>query len=104
MRSSSLRKAAMRVRIDYSSISITKFQLCITSFRVILNTFPWLIFQDISYCFLAPLQALSKTLTEDELFYLREQFALLEPDKNGSIKLDNVKTVSTSYPHPSLFP
>nr|GLL23680.1 CDPK-related kinase 5-like [Ipomoea trifida] len=40
----------------------------------------------------AAMRALSKTLTEDELFYLREQFALLEPDKNGSIKLDNVKT------------
>ncbi|XWS62874.1 hypothetical protein CRYUN_Cryun06bG0048000 [Craigia yunnanensis] len=39
----------------------------------------------------AALKALSKTLTVDELFYLREQFALLEP-KNGSITLDNIKT------------
>lgn len=38
-------------------------------------------------------QALSKTLTGDELFYLKEQFALLEPNKNGSITLDSVKTV-----------
>ncbi|XP_022763348.1 CDPK-related protein kinase-like isoform X2 [Durio zibethinus] len=37
------------------------------------------------------LKALSKTLTVDELFYLREQFALLEP-KNGSITLENIKT------------
>ncbi|XP_027345639.1 CDPK-related kinase 5 isoform X1 [Abrus precatorius] len=38
----------------------------------------------------AALRALSKTLTADELFYLREQFALLEPSKNGSISLENV--------------
>ncbi|XVE66875.1 hypothetical protein DITRI_Ditri08aG0115100 [Diplodiscus trichospermus] len=38
----------------------------------------------------AALKALSKTLTVDELFYLREQFALLEP-KNGSITLENIK-------------
>lgn len=37
------------------------------------------------------LRALSKTLTVDELFYLKEQFALLEPNKNGSICLDNIK-------------
>ncbi|XP_057768466.1 CDPK-related protein kinase-like [Salvia miltiorrhiza] len=40
----------------------------------------------------AALRALSKTLTADELFYLREQFALLEPNKNGTICLDNIKT------------
>ncbi|KAG8497933.1 hypothetical protein CXB51_007259 [Gossypium anomalum] len=39
----------------------------------------------------AALKALSKTLTPDELFYLREQFALLDP-KNGSITLENFKT------------
>uniref|UniRef100_A0A2P2L944 CROOKED family protein n=1 Tax=Rhizophora mucronata TaxID=61149 RepID=A0A2P2L944_RHIMU len=39
----------------------------------------------------AALKALSKTLTGDELFYLKEQFALLEPNKNGTISLDNVK-------------
>lgn len=38
-------------------------------------------------------QALSKTLTVDELFYLKEQFALLEPNKNGTISLENIKTV-----------
>ncbi|XP_050204637.1 CDPK-related kinase 5 [Mercurialis annua] len=40
----------------------------------------------------AALRALSKTLTVDELFYLKEQFALLEPSKNGTISLDNIKT------------
>ncbi|KAL0288136.1 UNVERIFIED_CONTAM: CDPK-related kinase [Sesamum calycinum] len=39
----------------------------------------------------AALRALSKTLTADELFYLKEQFALLEPNKNGTISLDNIK-------------
>ncbi|CAA0840933.1 CDPK-related kinase 5 [Striga hermonthica] len=39
----------------------------------------------------AALRALSKTLTVDELFYLREQFAHLEPSKNGTISLDNIK-------------
>jgi len=37
---------------------------------------------------------LSKTLTADELYYLREQFSLLEPSKNGSISLENVNKVS----------
>ncbi|OVA01771.1 Protein kinase domain [Macleaya cordata] len=40
----------------------------------------------------AALRALSKTLTVDELIYLKEQFALLEPNKNGSIGLDNIRT------------
>ncbi|GMI88221.1 CDPK-related kinase [Hibiscus trionum] len=39
----------------------------------------------------AALKALSKTLTADELFYMRVQFALFEP-KNGSITLENIKT------------
>ncbi|KAK9678577.1 hypothetical protein RND81_11G220500 [Saponaria officinalis] len=39
----------------------------------------------------AALRALSKTLTEDELFYLKEQFNLLQPSKNGTISLDNIK-------------
>lgn len=39
------------------------------------------------------LQALSKTLTVDELFYLKEQFALLEPDRNGTINLESIKKV-----------
>ncbi|PPS07296.1 hypothetical protein GOBAR_AA13350 [Gossypium barbadense] len=41
----------------------------------------------------AALRALSKTLTVDELFYLKEQFALLEPNKNGTISLENIKAV-----------
>ncbi|KAM1390750.1 hypothetical protein ACFX2I_018541 [Malus domestica] len=40
----------------------------------------------------AALRALSKTLTVDELSYLKEQFALLEPNKNGTISLENIKT------------
>lgn len=43
------------------------------------------------------LQALSKTLTVDELFYLKGQFALLEPNKNGCITLENIKLVSFMY-------
>ncbi|XP_028760474.1 CDPK-related kinase 5 [Neltuma alba] len=41
----------------------------------------------------AALRALSKTLTADELFYLKEQFTLLEPNKNGTISLENIKAV-----------
>ncbi|WOK93429.1 CDPK-related kinase 5-like [Canna indica] len=41
----------------------------------------------------AALRALSKTLTVDELFYLKGQFALLEPNKNGCITLENIKLV-----------
>ncbi|KAL4367619.1 hypothetical protein GQ457_05G007020 [Hibiscus cannabinus] len=41
----------------------------------------------------AALRALSKTLTADELFYLKEQFALLEPNKNGTISIENIKAV-----------
>ncbi|XP_057494650.1 CDPK-related kinase 5-like isoform X2 [Actinidia eriantha] len=40
----------------------------------------------------AALRALSKTLTAEELFYLKEQFALLQPNKNGSITFDNIRT------------
>ncbi|KAA8536169.1 hypothetical protein F0562_028647 [Nyssa sinensis] len=39
----------------------------------------------------AALRALSKTLSVDELFYLKEQFSLLEPNKNGSITLENIR-------------
>ncbi|GLT39035.1 hypothetical protein SLA2020_132430 [Shorea laevis] len=39
----------------------------------------------------AALRALSKTLTVEELFYLKEQYALLEPNKNGTISLENIK-------------
>nr|XP_027192836.1 CDPK-related protein kinase isoform X2 [Cicer arietinum] len=38
------------------------------------------------------LKALSKTLATDELNYLKEQFTLLEPNKNGTISLENIKT------------
>ncbi|KAJ4965464.1 hypothetical protein NE237_017313 [Protea cynaroides] len=43
----------------------------------------------------AALRALSKTLTVDELFYLKEQFVLLEPNKNDSINLENIKAALT---------
>lgn len=39
------------------------------------------------------LQALSKTLTIDELVHLKQQFSLLEPNKNGTINVDNIKAV-----------
>ncbi|CAK8562378.1 unnamed protein product [Lathyrus sativus] len=39
----------------------------------------------------AALRALSKTLAADELNYLKEQFSLLEPSKNGTISLENIK-------------
>ncbi|KAD6795892.1 hypothetical protein R6Q59_020198 [Mikania micrantha] len=39
----------------------------------------------------AALRALSKTLTVDELLYFREQFSLLEPSKNGSISMEDIK-------------
>ncbi|XP_002521854.2 CDPK-related kinase 5 isoform X1 [Ricinus communis] len=39
----------------------------------------------------AALRTLSKTLTVDELCYLKEQFALLEPNKNGTITLENFR-------------
>ncbi|XP_019424037.1 PREDICTED: CDPK-related kinase 5-like isoform X1 [Lupinus angustifolius] len=45
----------------------------------------------------AALRALSKTLTADELYYLREQFALLEPSKNGSISLENINQALMKY-------
>ncbi|CAL5324991.1 unnamed protein product [Camellia sinensis] len=40
-------------------------------------------------------QALAKTLTVDELSYLKEQFVLLEPNKSGTISLDNVEAALT---------
>lgn len=43
----------------------------------------------------AALRALSKTLTVDEIFYLKEQYALLEPNKNGTISFDNIKSALT---------
>ncbi|KAJ8529326.1 hypothetical protein K7X08_036161 [Anisodus acutangulus] len=39
----------------------------------------------------AALKALSKALTEDELVYLRAQFMLLEPSKDGRISLENFR-------------
>lgn len=41
------------------------------------------------------MQALARTLTTDQLFYLREQFELLGPNKSGYITLQNLKTALT---------
>ena len=43
-------------------------------------------------------QTLAKTLTVAQLAYLREQFTLLGPNKNGFISMQNFKTVS-SFPN-----
>ncbi|RWR90003.1 CDPK-related kinase 5 [Cinnamomum micranthum f. kanehirae] len=43
----------------------------------------------------AALRALSKTLSLDELFYLKEQFALFEPNKHGCIALENIRMALT---------
>ncbi|CAA2981269.1 CDPK-related kinase 5 [Olea europaea subsp. europaea] len=43
----------------------------------------------------AALRSLSKTLTVDQLFYLKEQFALLEPSKNDTISIENIKEAFT---------
>ncbi|KAK3014912.1 hypothetical protein RJ639_009876 [Escallonia herrerae] len=40
----------------------------------------------------AALKALSRALTENELVYLRAQFMLLEPNKDGRVSLDNFRT------------
>nr|AAL30817.1 calcium/calmodulin-dependent protein kinase CaMK4 [Arabidopsis thaliana] len=40
----------------------------------------------------AALKALKKALTENELVYLRAQFMLLGPNKDGSVSLENFKT------------
>ncbi|XP_042504832.1 CDPK-related kinase 1-like [Macadamia integrifolia] len=40
----------------------------------------------------AALRALSKTLTVDQLTYLREQFTMLGPNKSGFISMQNFKT------------
>ncbi|CAM8985747.1 unnamed protein product [Rhodiola kirilowii] len=44
----------------------------------------------------AALRALAKTLTEDELNYMREQFQLLEPNKSGTISFENIKMALTN--------
>ncbi|KAH0847905.1 hypothetical protein HID58_091697 [Brassica napus] len=44
----------------------------------------------------AALTALSKTLITDELLYLKAQFALLAPNKNGLITLDNIRSALAS--------
>ncbi len=56
------------------------------------------------FIFLALRQALSKTLMEEDLVYLRAQFLLLEPNKNGRLTFENFRTVHFQTCHfPSLF-
>ncbi|OEL38834.1 CDPK-related kinase 5, partial [Dichanthelium oligosanthes] len=93
IRSSSLRKAALRV-------STSKF--CSDYYRFVLHDIPSSVWQlSLALCYsksvlLIPERlALSKTLTVDELFYLKAQFSLLEPDRNGCITLDNIRMALT---------
>lgn len=44
---------------------------------------------------------MSKTLTVNELFYMEEQYALLEPSRNGFISLENIKTVRILHQNPA---
>ncbi len=56
------------------------------------------------FIFLALPQALSKTLMEEDLVYLRAQFLLLEPNKNGRVTFENFRMVHFQTCHfPSLF-
>jgi hypothetical protein len=56
------------------------------------------------FIFLALPQALSKTLMEEDLVYLRAQFLLLEPNKNGRVTFENFRTVHFQTCHfPYLF-
>ncbi|KAI3722567.1 hypothetical protein L2E82_33607 [Cichorium intybus] len=45
----------------------------------------------------ATLRALSKTLTFDELIYMKEQFSLLEPNTSGYISVETFKTTMMKY-------
>uniref|UniRef100_A0A803KSE8 non-specific serine/threonine protein kinase n=1 Tax=Chenopodium quinoa TaxID=63459 RepID=A0A803KSE8_CHEQI len=63
----------VKVPLDVLVFKLLKIYMCSSSLRK------------------AALRALSKTLTVDELFYLKEQFALLQPSKNGTISLENIK-------------
>ncbi|KAL0356795.1 UNVERIFIED_CONTAM: CDPK-related protein kinase [Sesamum calycinum] len=47
----------------------------------------------------AALRALSKTLTVDELFYIKQQFALMLPDENGGITLETIKNGAAEESH-----
>ena len=80
--STSLRKSALVVSWNLRSFtySISKDINCM------INVF--------FFFFFSWLQALAKTLTVPQLAYLREQFTLLGPSKNGYISMQNYKTVS----------
>ncbi|GMH14769.1 hypothetical protein Nepgr_016610 [Nepenthes gracilis] len=69
----------VKVPLDILIFKLMKAYLCSSSLRK------------------AALKALSKTLTVDELFYLKEQFALLQPNKNGTISLETIKEALMNY-------
>ncbi|XP_072988770.1 CDPK-related kinase 3-like [Typha latifolia] len=50
----------------------------------------------------AALKALSKALTEDELIYVRSQFNLLEPHKDGCVSLENFRMALTKNATPAM--
>ncbi|XP_023006542.1 CDPK-related kinase 3 isoform X1 [Cucurbita maxima] len=68
-----LRDGSRRLPLDILIYKLVKLYLHATPFRR------------------AAMKALSKALTENELFYLRAQFALLEPSQDGRVGLDNFK-------------
>ncbi|ERM97367.1 hypothetical protein AMTRI_Chr04g246910 [Amborella trichopoda] len=65
--------STLKVPLDIHIFKLIRAYLCSSSLRK------------------SALMALSKTLTVDELFYLREQFQLLEANKNGCISLENIR-------------
>ncbi|XP_058078258.1 CDPK-related kinase 1-like [Magnolia sinica] len=64
----------VKIPLDILVYKLTKAYICSSSLRK------------------AALGALAKTLTVSQLFYLREQFTLLGPNKNGCISMQNFKT------------
>jgi Ca2+-binding EF-hand superfamily protein len=79
LRSSSLRKAALRVCFRHS-FKVSKRALKIT-FSLLCAFFS---------------QALSKTLIKDEILYLKTQFSLLAPNKDGLITMDTIRMALAS--------
>ncbi|KAL0430306.1 UNVERIFIED_CONTAM: CDPK-related protein kinase [Sesamum radiatum] len=81
----------IKVPLDISILKLMKvYMRSSPSGKLLYGTGGFLVLLSCSNCVHCSIQALSKTLTEDELFYLKKQFALLEPSKNGTISLDNI--------------
>lgn len=68
-----------KICLDISIIRFVRAYICSSSLRK------------------SALRALAKTLTVEELFYLREQFSLLSPSKNGFISIQNFKKALLKY-------